>query len=359
MDSSHQRVALAREPAALAQGLLEACQDVLDGVEGLALFSLQPTAQLQAVSGLQPALGEQLLAALQAKAPAQLVSLSLAELSLSAPLRRSLASLGGRAVLWLPLQEAAQHSGGALLLLSHPVELAPALISVLAEQAALAAAALREIRERQELLVQNEELVDELALLREQLAEAQEAAASTEAMVHALQQQLEQRRGRDVLTGLISGRHFHSRLEIEVQRARRYRDELGLLLIDIDDFRAFNQDHGRAEGDKALARLGAILRQELRMVDHAFRYGGEEFTVILPRCGRAALLQLAERLRQRIAAEAFQIDEQAAQLTISIGAAVHRQGVLVESFIRSVDDALYQAKVQGRNRVVVAGDAAR
>lgn len=350
-------IVLAREPAALAQELLEACKEVLGGVEGLALLSLRPQTRLQAVSGLQLAQGEQLLAALGG-APAQLVTESLQAAAVSERLRAELAALGGQVLLRLPLNNAAAEPVGcALLLLSHPIRLAPALTRALGVQSEWAAAALSIICERQELLEQNEQLVEDLAALRGRLAAAQEELASSEAVTHALQQQLEQRRGRDVLTGLISGRHFHSRLEIEVQRARRYRDELGLLLIDIDEFRHFNQNHGRTGGDKALARLGAILRQELRMVDHAFRYGGEEFTVILPRCGAEALLQLAERLRQRVAAETFQIDGQPAQLTISLGAAVHRQGVLVESFIRSVDDALYQAKIQGRNRVVLASAA--
>src|SRR5690606_23958465 len=127
---------------------------------------------------------------------------------------------------------------------------------------------------------------------------------------------------------------------------------------DIDAFRAFNDRYGHAEGDRALARLGEILRQELRKVDNACRYGGEEFAVLLPRCGAGAVERLAERLRRRIAAEVFTIAGQRAPLTVSIGAAVYPPGSPVERFIRSVDDALCRAKAGGRNRVVLAWWAA-
>ena len=196
---------------------------------------------------------------------------------------------------------------------------------------------------------------DYVTAAREQLRQLRAALAAAEARASALQQQLARRRGRDGLTSLISGRHFHAQLELEMQRARRYGDELGLLLIDIDHFRLCNERFGRSGGDKALARLGRLLREELRQVDLAFRYGGEEFAVILPRCGGAALPRLAQRLRRRIAATELIIDGQPVRLTVSIGAAVHRQGLAAERFIREADRALCRAKALGRNRVVVAG----
>lgn len=341
-------IALAHEPVTLARALHHGCANALDGVIGLALYSVRPEARLQAVSGIRFALAEQLLAQVS-EAPQQM-----GVVELDASLRTSLTAYGGQALFGLPLGEAAAPVGYALLLLSHPVMLAPALTHALTEQAAVAAAALKGIIERQALQAANEQLSQELATLREQLIATQEAHGKVQALTRALQQQLQQRRGRDALTDLISGRHFHSCLEVEVQRARRYRDELGLLLIDIDQFRRFNQNHSRDDGDQALSRLGEILRQELRLIDYAFRYGGEEFAVILPRCGAADLHKLADRLRQRVASERFAAAGESKSLTISIGAATYRQGLLVGSFVRRVDEALYQAKAQGRNRVVLA-----
>jgi len=159
----------------------------------------------------------------------------------------------------------------------------------------------------------------------------------------------------DELTGLYNSRHFHPTLEAEVERARRFGDPLSLLLLDIDDFKAFNGRYGRAAGDQVLARLGKILRASLRKIDTAFRYGGEEIAVVLPRCGTGALHRLAERIRIGFAAESFDVGKaESARLSISIGATPYPRGAPIEAFIRRADRALYQAKAGGKNRVMVA-----
>lgn len=339
-------VATMRSPATLAQRLEHSVEKLLTGAAGLVVWieeARQPQHRLLAAGRLDPALAERLAeASLMVDEP---VCLSL-EAALEASVNQQLQAMKIRALLLLPLTVAGERVGQILVLLPREYRLTSAVSQTLAAVAETAALALQAAIERQKLTTQ-------LEATREQLAIEQEAHGNAETLIHAMQQ-LQQRRGRDAVTGLISGRQFHFRLEVEVERARRYRDELGLLLIDIDQFRRFNEAHGRAEGDRVLARLGEILRQELRKVDHAFRYGGEEFTVILPRCGQRTLLRLGERLRERFAAEIFRINEQTAQLSISIGAAAYCQGTSVGSFIRSADEALYRAKAEGRNRVVLA-----
>lgn len=175
--------------------------------------------------------------------------------------------------------------------------------------------------------------------------------AAEEALRHS-QEAAERMSIVDSLSGLYNGRHFLAALEAEVERARRYGDQLGLLLLDIDDFQGFNDRHGREAGDEALARLGRVMRQHLRKIDSAFRYGGEEFMVILPRCDEAGLRGLGERIRGQFAREEFQ-KAPAERLTVSVGAALYQRGAAIEAFIRGADRALYQAKAAGKNRVVL------
>ena len=333
-------IAVAPEPVVLAQRLVHAFEKLLPSDVGLSVCVREAERdRLLAVGRLSPALAER-LAETQLAVVSQPICLGLEAATLETPTYEQLQAAGVQGLLLLPLTVAGERIGQGLALLPMMYRLSSTVSQTLAAVAETAALALKVAMERQELAAQ--------------LVAEQDSRSSAEALVHALQQQMRQRRGRDAVTGLTSGRHFHSLLEIEVERARRYRDQLSLLLIDLDQFRHFNEAHGRVEGDKVLRRFGEILRQELRKVDHAFRYGGEEFTVILPRCNQRALLSLAERLRERFASEVFQVDGQAVQLSISIGASAYRQGTPVESFIRSVDDALYRAKATGRNRVVLA-----
>lgn len=154
----------------------------------------------------------------------------------------------------------------------------------------------------------------------------------------------------DELTGLNSCGQFYRSLESEVERARRFGDALGLMLIDVDDLREINSRGGTELGDRVLTRLGRHLRRALRKIDSAFRYGGEEFAVIVPRAGRADLHAAAERIRRGFAAAAAPAEERA---TLSIGATCYRRGSPLESFIRGAEEALYRAKHAGKNQVVL------
>ena len=156
---------------------------------------------------------------------------------------------------------------------------------------------------------------------------------------------------RDDLTGLPNRRHFVEAGSTIVAGAIRYRQPLALLLIDLDGFKTVNDRYGHHGGDRALRRLGEVVRRTLRASDVAARMGGDEFVVLMP-CTEAADAALAaERLRRTLAAQA---DEPA--LSISIGVAALGGGQDLDALLRRADAALYAAKRAGRARVHLAGD---
>jgi diguanylate cyclase (GGDEF)-like protein len=162
---------------------------------------------------------------------------------------------------------------------------------------------------------------------------------------------------RDDLTGLFSRATFDNRLVDEVRRQSRYDTPVALLMADLDDFKALNDRRGHPVGDEALQQVSGLIERESRDVDLACRYGGEEFAVLLPQTSIKPAEQLAERLRAAIEAEQL-VGE---RLTVSIGVAccpAHAEDAA--GLLRAADQALYEAKGSGKNRVVVASsDAAR
>ncbi len=150
----------------------------------------------------------------------------------------------------------------------------------------------------------------------------------------------------DPLTGLANRRRMEMELSTAVEKAQRYGNPLSVLMIDVDHFKRFNDAHGHAEGDKLLSMLGAILRDALRTVDVAVRYGGEEFLVVMPETPHEPALEVAERLRAAVAART--------SITISLGVATWVNGLTKADLIALADTALYEAKDAGRNRVRAA-----
>lgn len=157
----------------------------------------------------------------------------------------------------------------------------------------------------------------------------------------------------DGLTELHNSRHFFSILKKEIERAKRYDRALSLILLDIDNFKQYNDQYGHMEGDRVLARLGRIILANLRDADSAYRYGGEEFTVLLPETDAQEAVTVAERIRKRIGAEVFsprlrtEINK-----TVSIGIARYHPGEELSAFVKRADKAMYTAKQQGKNRTV-------
>ena len=156
----------------------------------------------------------------------------------------------------------------------------------------------------------------------------------------------------DALTGLYNRRYLMGTLATEAQRSRRLRRPFSVLLADADHFKQYNDTQGHPAGDAALVKIADILRKQTRAVDCVARYGGEEFLVVLLETTVATAVLVAERIRARVAAEAFE----GGRMTMSIGVAeCPAHGDTPESLIASADAALYKAKDGGRDRVVAAG----
>ena len=154
----------------------------------------------------------------------------------------------------------------------------------------------------------------------------------------------------DALTGILNRGVFNVELPKEFERACRYSRELSLVMFDIDHFKRFNDSYGHQMGDFVLQELGHIIKTNIRGHDLGARYGGEEFAIILPETSLEGALIQAERLRSAVNKHAFARDETSFCLSISLGLVALEPGIHdVEEFIRAADQALYQAKAEGRN----------
>ena len=158
----------------------------------------------------------------------------------------------------------------------------------------------------------------------------------------------------DELTGLFNYRHLQQRLDDETGRARRYSKHMSLLMVDVDDFKHFNDSYGHIAGDTALAELAAVMLRAVREVDLVARYGGEEFSVLLPETDAAGAYSVAEKIREAIADHRFADSdgERCCSLTVSIGLATFpSHAAEKEALLKEADNALYLAKNGGKNRV--------
>lgn len=164
----------------------------------------------------------------------------------------------------------------------------------------------------------------------------------------------------DALTGLFNRRHFNQQLEENVGRAARYDEPLALVFLDVDHFKSVNDKFGHQAGDRCLQALARTLRESVRDSDQIARIGGEEFAILLIRADRELSLSIAERLRTRIDDLILEEDPPLpVDLTASLGVAFFREdGDDPKSLMRAADRALYTAKRLGRNRVVLASEAA-
>jgi len=168
---------------------------------------------------------------------------------------------------------------------------------------------------------------------------------------------LKQQAVTDELTQLSTFRYWQLRLRLEVERVRRYRAPLSLLMLDIDHFKRVNDTYGHLAGNAVLRTVAALLKETLRTTDIPGRYGGEEFGAMLPHTTSEGAATCAENIRRRVAEHAFAIPNQPQpiQVTLSIGIATLDELGLhtAEELIQVADEALYAAKHAGRNRVVM------
>jgi len=156
----------------------------------------------------------------------------------------------------------------------------------------------------------------------------------------------------DGLTKLFNSRHFHGQLKSEIDRSIRYRHSLSLLLLDIDNFKTINDGYGHIAGDQVLAKLAGAITSMLRSIDSAYRYGGEEFTIMLPETKGSEAFAVAERIRETTEDLPFEPGTgKEVHITVSIGVAEYRQPESVSEFVRRTDQAMYASKAGGRNKV--------
>jgi diguanylate cyclase (GGDEF)-like protein len=194
---------------------------------------------------------------------------------------------------------------------------------------------------------------DATALLVEEFLERIEEASQR---MSDLAEQLEREARTDPLTGLANRRYWSEWLTKEFERARRYGQPLGCSLVDLDNFKRVNDAYGHDVGDAVLIDLARVMRRNVRPSDLLCRYGGEEFTILLPQTDVGGAVEQAERLRRALEAACVKTHQQAVRVTASVGVATFPgPGVLTaDDLVRAADQAMYRAKRSGRNTVATA-----
>jgi diguanylate cyclase (GGDEF)-like protein/PAS domain S-box-containing protein len=171
-----------------------------------------------------------------------------------------------------------------------------------------------------------------------------------------LHEALQQQSIRDPLTSLFNRRYLEESLEREISRAERKQHSVGIIMLDVDHFKRFNDNFGHDAGDTMLRELGIFIKKSIRASDIACRFGGEELIIIFPEASLEVTVQRAEEIREGIKhLNLHSRHQQLGTITLSLGVAIFPQhGATGEMVIQAADSALYQAKAQGRDRVVVA-----
>jgi diguanylate cyclase (GGDEF)-like protein len=168
-----------------------------------------------------------------------------------------------------------------------------------------------------------------------------------------LNAQLERLAMMDELTGLMNRRAFFIQGAKEISRTKRHQTALSLLMLDVDNFKAVNDQYGHETGDRVLQHVSHKIVENVREMDMVARMGGEEFSVLLPNTVAEDAVKLAERVRQAIEQESCQFQDQLIGVTVSIGVASYSKNISnLEAILKHADDSMYRAKNRGRNRVV-------
>lgn len=181
--------------------------------------------------------------------------------------------------------------------------------------------------------------------------------ATTDRLGHTLEElervhrDLEHSAQKDHLTQISNRRHLMLRLDEELSRSKRYGHPFSLLVIDVDSFKKINDDFGHLFGDQVLRYIAQTMRSLLRSNDVCGRFGGDEFVVGLIQTNAHTAFQVAERIREKISAQAFRWQDQESKVTVTIGVATFSNPQTVKDLIALADKALYRAKEDGRNRV--------
>lgn len=197
----------------------------------------------------------------------------------------------------------------------------------------------------------------ELEVAHSELAQTHTRLENTHHDLSEAYRQLTELASHDPITGLLNHRALNEQMAVEIERATRLGQPLGVIFTDIDHFKLVNDTWGHALGDQALQHVARCLRNQVRVADLVARYGGEEFVILLPNQDRASLAHHAERLRAAIAASPLPLAATSIALTASLGVALYpADGASATVILNQADQAMYRAKQQGRNRVCLAWD---
>lgn len=188
--------------------------------------------------------------------------------------------------------------------------------------------------------------------LNHELAEVQRSLARANRTLQANEERLKQLSSTDPLTGLANRRHLMDFLQQAWQRSQRFASPFSLIMADIDFFKRINDAHGHDQGDLVLKAVSSQMQAMARKVDLVARFGGEEFVIVLQEAPLAAAVDMAERLRQAVSQLAF--DALPEGITCSFGVAQLGADQSIEQLLKQADEALYQSKHSGRNRVTAA-----
>ena len=188
---------------------------------------------------------------------------------------------------------------------------------------------------------------------------AGERIVAVQQQLTAAREALREQAIRDSLTGLFNRRYLEEALARELRRAEHGNLPLSLLMMDLDHFKDFNDRHGHAAGDAVLKELGLLLEQHTRREDVACRFGGEEFVLILPGASAEVAARRSEEIRQAVRHDTVESEgKRLESATVSVGVACFPEhGTLAETVLTAADQALYRAKREGRDRVIVYGAA--
>ncbi len=204
--------------------------------------------------------------------------------------------------------------------------------------------------------VSNVYLVDGEKVIQCNIRDVTERKQAQDALLKS-QALLREQSVRDHLTGLFNRRYMEETLERELLRAARKQLSLGIIMLDVDNLKQFNDTWGHAAGDEILRELGSLLLRQVRGEDIACRYGGDEFILVLPDASREVTRERAELICKYAKQFHLQFEGQSlAAVTLSLGVAVFPEhGATSTGILRAVDAALYRAKHEGGGRVIVAG----
>ncbi|WP_245577897.1 sensor domain-containing diguanylate cyclase [Maridesulfovibrio bastinii] len=212
---------------------------------------------------------------------------------------------------------------------------------------------LQEVKELQEensaqLAVLLHELDEKNAELETEIKEREKA----ERLLKESEERFKSLSVTDQLTGLYNRRQLHDVFENEISRSKRYNRPLSIILMDVDDFKKFNDTYGHLAGDSVLNRLGQIIQSSIRETDKGFRYGGEEFLVVLPETSGTDAIITAKRIMQTMEEEKFHPNANTTVIkTLSVGIAEYIPEEFSNNFLKRADDNMYHAKINGKNRI--------